>query len=49
MSEPGFDGLLDFAAVQFTVRDLLDKGEITEAEAWWYRKGWIPATHGDGV
>lgn len=39
-----FDSLLDFAAVQFTVRDLLDKGEITEAEAEWYRQGWIPAT-----
>lgn len=38
------DGLYEWAAVQFRVSHLVDEGEMTEREAWWWRRGWIPAT-----
>lgn len=42
------DNLFDWAALQFTVSHLLEQGKITEGEAFWYKHGWLPATHGDG-
>lgn len=49
MASSEFEGLFDddlwaWAEVQFTVDHLVDEGEMTEREAWWWRRGWVPAT-----